>query len=350
MIYSAADDTFNGYVTIFFLGTLILNLKQTNNNINTMSKPVRASRTQKVDVVEVPVKPDLTRPPPTIQPPPPMESEAMDHEPAPMECVDAVEPAPNTYQHQHQKQTKKKQQQELNKKSPKQPTKRSTNAASSDSESGPAKQPVLETILAQHAGRTDALAKDTKALSVQQKALSARQEADSVAINDTADNVERLRRCNDVIVRGVPISADAGEAELRAVVSRIAEVLHCSLVDRDVVFANRLSRATGNQILVRFSTPAVRRDFTMRNAGVKGGLTTTMLSPDCPKSERIFISDNLTNRNAAIRKRAATLKHEGHIQLFTIRDGLVHVVVNQNDHRRPVRSVGELNELARCTE
>lgn len=206
---------------------------------------------------------------------------------------------------------------------------------------------MLETILAQQAGRTDALIHDTKVLSAQQKALSARQDVDSAAINDTADNVERLRRCNDVIVRGVPLAADAGEAELRAVVARIAEVLQCTLVDRDVVFASRLSRTTGGQILVRFSTPAVRRDFTMRNAAIKGGLTTTMLSSDCPKSERIYISDNLTNRNAAIRKQAATLKEQGRIHSFTIRDGLVHVIVDQNGRRRPIRSVGELNSLVR---
>lgn len=191
------------------------------------------------------------------------------------------------------------------------------------------------------------LVKETKALAAKQKVLSARQDGNAAAISDTADNVERLRRCNDIIVRGVPMGAQAGEAELRAVIARIAELLQCSLVDRDVVFANRLSRAEGCQILVRFATPAVRRDFIMRNAAVKGGLTTTMLSPDCPKSERIYISDNLTNRNSIIRKRAAALKQQGRIWSHTIRDGLVHVICTQDGRRRPVKSVGELNALVR---
>lgn len=180
------------------------------------------------------------------------------------------------------------------------------------------------------------------------KTVQDRQQSNEAIIQENTDSVERLRRANDVIVRGVQLAADHDETSLRAIITSIASLVECELSSRDMVFVRQLSRKDSNDslILIRFATAAVRRDFLTCNRKVEGGLTTKMLEPDCPVSERIYVSDNLTNRNAAIRRKAVQLKTQGLIHMHVVRNGLVHVVVNKDDRLCPVTSIGDLNTLA----
>lgn len=183
--------------------------------------------------------------------------------------------------------------------------------------------------------------------------IDERMEKIAIAHAKLDDKVERDRRCKDVIVRGISLVGSESENELLNMVDVIAKAVGCRLLRRDVEYARVLqsretdeaAHYTSRMLLVRFSTPAVRRAFfNCYMRVVKGdGIRASCLGGS--NDTRLFISDNLTGRNAAIRRRAIALVREGHLQLTKVRDGLVYVAVNGDNQLIPIFTLDELDDL-----
>lgn len=165
------------------------------------------------------------------------------------------------------------------------------------------------------------------------------------------DRLERKERENDILIRGVPLSGAEDWRQLNGIVVKLANHIGLDLRPSDIVRAHRIKMmaaqgAHGTQrdplILVRFGSLGVRQHFFDLYLA-KNEVTTACLGYRSPS--RIFISDNLTKKNVAIRARAVELKRNGKIAHHTVRDGLVRVVLTGNSRRVPVSTVEELEEL-----
>lgn len=235
-------------------------------------------------------------------------------------------------QHQHTQQQQNKRQ-------------KPSTSTSSDGDGSPSTKDLLHTILSEMRGKQAEVEKDM----TEMKSVMQSNEHRSM---ENSDAIERMKRTNDLVVRGVPLVGRHNEYALREIIGKIADTIKCQLATRDMVFVHQVVSRHGerheNIIVIRFSTAAVRRDFLSQYLQMNGGLTTQCLG--YAAAERIFISDNLTFRNAAIRKKAAALKSQGQICSHTIRDGLVCVVVRPDDRRIAVHSLAELSNLVNENE
>lgn len=160
-----------------------------------------------------------------------------------------------------------------------------------------------------------------------------------------SDKVERMRRQGDVIVIGIPLIGVEKFNELLEYVYKIACVTGCTIGVNDLELVRIISSRenggnTQRRLLVRFSNVVVRRDFFVRYMAVKSGLRTSCLGRS--DNERVYVSDNLTGRNAAIRRRAITMVRDGLIKKQIIRKGLVLAVLNGETALRPIHSIEEV--------
>lgn len=162
------------------------------------------------------------------------------------------------------------------------------------------------------------------------------------------DKIERMSRSNDVVIRGLPLIGDENSSSLLQFVDKIAAAIGVSLTRRDVDFVRVLySHAEGKReprmLLVRFATHAVRREFFSNYLGVKDGLRASCIGRH--SDERIYISDNLTGHNAAIRRQAYVLCKSGSIGSHSVRDGVVYITEVGKTDRQPVRTLSDLAKL-----
>lgn len=163
------------------------------------------------------------------------------------------------------------------------------------------------------------------------------------------DKVERLKRMNDVVVRGILLIGNERFLELNEIVKKIAKFISCPISSRDIeqlrILSNRSSTdRTQRLLLIRFSTAAVRREFFMKYLTVDGGLRGSCIGRQT--NERIFISDNLTSRNSVIRRQAAGMVRDGRLESYSVRDGLVYVKCHGNPSRLPILSSDQLDSLS----
>lgn len=173
-------------------------------------------------------------------------------------------------------------------------------------------------------------------------------------VNLVDDKVERLRRSSDVLLRGIPLTGRESNSDLYDILECICSAINCQISNRDVEYVRALTgrqhsreQQVSRMLLVRFATVAIRRDFFDLYLEMNGGLRVSCLGNN-NSNEKIFVSDNLTTKNATIRRRAAVLQRQGHIESQTVRDGLVHVVLNGNNNRRyQIHTVSELEGLVR---
>lgn len=127
---------------------------------------------------------------------------------------------------------------------------------------------------------------------------------------------------------------------------RLGAAIQCELSLSDIVHAYR-TRPRDNKgalIMVRFGSVGIRTHF------FKCYMVEKVIDSSClgfAPGNKIYISDNLTRQNAYIRTRAVQLKHDGKLAFHTVRDGIVHITLNNEDRRNkhPVRSAEELEYL-----
>lgn len=166
--------------------------------------------------------------------------------------------------------------------------------------------------------------------------------------DDVQDRFERETRKCDVVIRGIPIEGKLNESDLKELIVRLSSSIKVNIGMRDLVFVRNASSQNNSRnrdatLIVRFSNLAVRREFMMEFFKAK---VVNVRAIGYESDQRIYISDNFTPRNAAIRKRALELKSEGKIERFIIRDGLVLVSSRDQGRHLPVKSLDELNGLA----
>lgn len=193
-------------------------------------------------------------------------------------------------------------------------------------------------------------------IKVQNVALTCRVANIETADERRDDRDGRIERLADVVIRGVPVANTSSPEQVRSIVMRIGQAINCQLEEWDIAHAfvprsmagGRAGGGRDPQIIVRFGSLGKRQFFFRRYLAVEGGLNATALGAPVPR--RIYVCDNLTSHNAAIRNRAVELKRAGSILSHSARDGIVCVVVGRGDmRRRAVHTIGELNKLV-CGE
>lgn len=166
---------------------------------------------------------------------------------------------------------------------------------------------------------------------------------------EVMDRIEREARKCDLVFRGIPLGSNVKVFEIEDAIVKLSAYLKVTLEKRNLVFVRkiagkRMASSSDSVIIVRFTDQAVRRSLLMAFIRAK---VVTAQALGFSTDDRITVSDNLTPRNAAIRSRAAQLRGEGVIDLFTIRDGLVSVLFR--DARYTLKSLNELNILVNQT-
>lgn len=161
------------------------------------------------------------------------------------------------------------------------------------------------------------------------------------------DRLERDARKCDLVFRGIPVGPTADIRELQEIVLNLATFLSVVVTERDIVFVRKVffkKRGTNHDaiLVVRFNDQVVRRNYLMAFIKAK---TVTMQALGFETTERITVADNLTRRNSAIRQRAVTLKSDGIIEWFNIRDGLI--VIMFKGKRHTIKSLNELNAITK---
>lgn len=161
------------------------------------------------------------------------------------------------------------------------------------------------------------------------------------------DEHTRRDRLRDVIISGVPLTGREVASDLRSIVVHIGQFVGVPFTPIDIVHVfktiPKLSRGLDSMLVVRFGSIGVRAAFFNRYMGVKGGLNASALG--YKSNTRIYVSDNLTPRNTAIRSHAVILKKNNRIAGHTVRDGLVCVTLMGENKKRIVKSIQELNGL-----
>lgn len=163
----------------------------------------------------------------------------------------------------------------------------------------------------------------------------------------TDDKLERFKRQNDVIIRGIPLLGKEKRVELLEMLKLIGAKINCQLSDRDIEAVRVLSGRGDHpqrSLMARFSTVTIRHDFFHNYLAVPGGLRASCFGRS--HSERIYISDNLTPLNQNIRNKAAALVRDGRLESQVTRDGLIFAKRASDPGRRPIYSVEELISFA----
>lgn len=170
--------------------------------------------------------------------------------------------------------------------------------------------------------------------------------------DDIEDHFERLRRERDVTLIGVPRDEAGHNVNLTNTVLTIAAAIGaCEIKSHNIEFVRKASdMKNGSGLLItRFDTKRSRDYFYNSYMADPEMLSAACFGYDLEAAERIYVSDNLTHRNAEIRKRAVYLKKRQQLKIVSIREGLVHVTLNADPERmrRPIKSVFELEHLAK---
>lgn len=163
------------------------------------------------------------------------------------------------------------------------------------------------------------------------------------------DKFERFVRCTELVMSGVPIPEEVTEDYLIDLVSRIAKATRFGMIRRDMLERVYVIPRT-DLIVVKFANQRLKREFFHKYIILQPALRLSALDIKYADDNRIFLADNLTHKNAEIRRRAAGMKKDGLIHSHTIKNGLVSIQVRSGDRRRPIMSLDELDEVTAAGE
>lgn len=164
---------------------------------------------------------------------------------------------------------------------------------------------------------------------------------------EVRDNFERGKRMCDVVHRGIPIVMGSDESALRAIIFKLAAFIEVNVTNEHIVFVREISFKSSKKnresiLLVRFRDLAIRGSYMSAFFKLKK-VTLRDLGHDI--DERITISDNLTQRNADIRKKVVELKANNEIERFMVRDGIIIIILHGDRRRYSVKSLDELASI-----
>lgn len=223
-------------------------------------------------------------------------------------------------------------------------------------------EPTLKDIMAKVSGTMDELvsqraemlnkllAAKTFATEALDKAECAQEGVDDnrAAVARLDDKIERRERRSELVFRGIPLSGKEKAAELSALAVRLLTAVGLTAGELDVEYARVLPNS--GLLLVRFATVSTRMCFFRRYLALPDGLWTTQLGYDEEDEEQVYAMDNLTAKNAQIRKRALALVKSGSLARLRIREGLVYVELTRGARQQAVLSVKELEDLVAPVE
>lgn len=148
-------------------------------------------------------------------------------------------------------------------------------------------------------------AKSSAEIAVVRETCDARERRFGEFREETKDRFEKNERQCDVVLRGIPFNRDTNEADLRLMIGKFADFIHIYVKHRDVVYARKFifrnKSSFDGFLIIKFSDMAIRRQFMVAFFAAKV-VTTQCLG--FRTDNRIYLTDNLTQKNAAIRKLA----------------------------------------------
>lgn len=157
------------------------------------------------------------------------------------------------------------------------------------------------------------------------------------------DRVERDRRAADLIVQGIPLVGKQSRDDLLQMTVHIGRIIGVKVEHRDILFVRVIPSNLLVRYLIRFVHVGIRSEFFRAYFTFKGGLRFNHLG--FKGNDRVYIADNLTLHNSAIRKRAITLTKEGRLSGHSIRDGIVHITTDKNK-KKPIYDISDLDKIS----
>lgn len=158
-------------------------------------------------------------------------------------------------------------------------------------------------------------------------------------VESSIENSERLKRLNDVVIRGIPMYNNEQLTKLFELISKAIKFDHRVNSCLNNIFRINRSTDKASPIIAQFTSMLYKREF-MRNYFKHGQLKLRDIGGDSDK--RIFVSDNLTKKNSDILSKALELLKLKHLSKVQTRAGFVYVTYA--DHTNPIR-ISRLDEL-----
>lgn len=205
-------------------------------------------------------------------------------------------------------------------------------------------------LAAQVAGHDDVVS----ACKAEQVDIVARIEANEMRVDDcqaaqenAEEELNRKGRNKEIILRGVQLNGGESVAELEEVIIKLGKIIAVALTSQDIEVIHAIKGKVNNSqkvkmLVVRFTTLKMRRSFFHFYMKKQAIFTTKALG--FPFDERIYVTDNLTPKNAEIRKEAALMKKNKHIFNYSVHMGEVFVAMEEGQRQLRMSSVSELRD------
>lgn len=166
-------------------------------------------------------------------------------------------------------------------------------------------------------------------------------ERQSERVNKVEDEIEtnnRIKRLNDVVLRGVPNDMKDLHAMFGSISAAIKfQPTKFECLNNIFRIGNKNNGSYSSPIVVQFTTQLYKREF-MNCYFTYGQLNQSDIG--CPTNSRIYASDNLTKTNGTIHYKALQLLKSKQIWKAQIKSGLVFVQFSES-----INSMVKINSL-----
>lgn len=167
-----------------------------------------------------------------------------------------------------------------------------------------------------------------------------------VELIEAKEEKNREARNYEIMIRGIPLTGAEKQEELEGKLVKLVKAIGLTITPADVEEAHIIRTRSDNSdkpktmVVVRFASLKTRRSFFRFYIKNSANFNTKALGE--PVEERIYATDNLTKRNAEIRRVAGKLKKDGKLHSYSIFKGEVSIVVAEGQRHTRVHSLAEL--------
>lgn len=167
--------------------------------------------------------------------------------------------------------------------------------------------------------------------------------------SEAKEEKNREARNYEIMLRGMPLTGAEKQIDLEGKIVKLAKAINMALTPADIEEAHVIkTRIDGSDkpkmmVVIRLASLKTRRSFFHHYIKNAAKFNTKVLGE--PVEERIYATDNLTKKNAEIRRAAGKLKKEGKIHGYSIYKGEVSVVVAEGNRHSRVHSMAELESV-----
>lgn len=161
------------------------------------------------------------------------------------------------------------------------------------------------------------------------------------------DDLEREKRCADIIIRGIPVTKATSRGTLRDTVLKISKFLGVVLLDRELHYVRVQLQHQSNKpsLIARFATAATRD--AVLSAYFAAGMRLSTKNLGLSTDSSIYLSDNLMPAVVKLKAEARKLKDNGTIKKISTRNGLLSVVTTTDPSKW--HNINSYDDIQRLT-